>query len=333
MEKDKGPRGDGGEGRAAGVAGMNAEYYSTREYHLHGLQALGWELTVCNALSVEESPCRKLLKKEASYGQLLYAFLDRFVPMKGLRRVIEIGGGYGCLMRDFLKLQPGLHAVMLDLAPVLLDRQRIMLDGRGVQFVQSDFLDIDPSFLHGFDLAILNENLGDFPMVLNIGAEVFDSHEKAAGPVKRSLEFFDRYHLPLPVHNPFHCNLGAMEAVEKLCKAGVPHVFLSEHSCEAVVPEAYRGFIDISSQGSPERIRLRGHDEYTIVFSALQTIGHQLGYASVRGPLADFIEVDFTDRVRHILRSRVHMNEEHETIRQFVEDLFKYEYLFLKRRV
>jgi hypothetical protein len=333
MEKDKRPRGDVREGATAGVAGMKAEYYSTREYHLHGLQVLGWELTVCNALSVEGSPCRKLLKREGSYGELLYAFLNRFVPMKSLHRVIEIGGGYGYLMRDFLALQPGLDAVMLDLAPALLKRQRGMLAGLGVQFVQSDFLDIDPSFLRGFDLAVLNENLGDFPMVLNIGTEVFEAREKASGPVERSLAFYDRYRLPLPAHNPFHCNLGAMEAVEKLCTAGVPHIFLSEHSCEAVVPEAWKSFVDVRSQGTPERIRLRGHDEYTIAFTALQTIAQRLGYECVRGPLADFIEVAFTDRLRHILRSRVHVNEAHEAIRQFVEDLFKYEYLLLNRRV
>ncbi len=311
--------------------GMKAEYYSTREYHLHGLEALGWELTVCNALSVDASPCRKLLKKEASYGQLLYAWLNRFVPMKGLRRVIEVGGGYGYLMRDFLALQPDLDALMLDLSPVLLERQRSTLHGRAVQFIQADFLDVDPAFLHGFDLAVLNENLGDFPMVLNIGIDVFDSREEARGPMRRALELFDRYDLPRPAHNPFHCNLGAMEAIEKLCAAGVPHIFLSEHSCEAVVPEPYKGLIDIQSQGNPERIRLRGHDEYTIAFTALQTIAVRHGYTCVRGPLADFIEVDLTDRLRHILKSRVHMNEDHEAIRQFVEDLFKYEYLVLSR--
>jgi hypothetical protein len=315
-----------------GTAGTNAEYYSTREYHLHGLQALGWELTVCNALSVEESPCRKLLKKEGSYGELLYAFLDRFIPMEKLRRIIEIGGGYGYLMRDFMALHPGLDVVMLDLSPVLLERQRGMLDGPGVHFVQADFLDIDPSFLDGFDLAVLNENLGDFPMVLNISGEAFTAREEAAGPAGRCRELFDRYRLPLPVHDPFHCNLGAMEAVEKLCKARIPHVFLSEHSCEAVVPEPYRGLIDIRSQGIPERIRLRGHDEYTIAFSAVQSIASQLGYECIRGPLADFIEVDLTDRLRHILKAR-HATEGHETIRQFVEDLFKYEYLLLNRRV
>jgi hypothetical protein len=311
---------------------VKTEYYSTRAYHLNDLQILGWELTVCNALSLNGSSCRRVLKKDASYGKLLYAFLDRFMPMRELRRVLEKGGGYGCLMKDFLTLQPGLQAVMLDLSPVLLDQQRRTLDGLRAEFIHSDFLDIHASFLSGFDLAILNENLGDFPMVLNIGLDVFDTPAKAGGPVRQVLEFFERYGLDRPTHNPFHCNIGAMEVVEKLCSAGIPHIFLSEHSCEAVVPEPHRAYIDIRSEGNPERIQLRGHDEHTIAFTPLQKIAAQLGYDCARGPLADFIEVEFTDRLRFILRSRLHLKEEHETIRQFVGDLFKYEYLVLSRR-
>lgn len=308
---------------------MKPEYHSTAEYHLHGLDTLGWELTVCNSLSVENSPCLKILKKNGSYGRLLYEFLERSIPTVNVRRVLEVGGGYGLIMRDFFSLRPDIRARMIDLSPVLLEHQRQVLGIGRADFVRADFLEVDPALLQGIDLAVFNENLGDFPMLLNIESSVFDRPDAAAGPLRRVLELYTRYDLDRPECDPFHCNLGALEAVEKVCAAGIPYVFLSEHSCEAIVPEAHRSYIRIRSTGNPERIALRGHDEYTVKFSNLQKIAARLGYDFMRGPLADFIEVDFSDRIRFILGSRLHMNDDHEIIRHFVEDLFKYEYLLL----
>ena len=50
----------------------------------------------------------------------------------------------------------------------------------------------------------------------------------------------------------------------------------------------------------------------------------------VRGQYADFIEFDMTDRLNFILTSHS-QKDEHEMIRQFIEDCFKYEYLLLIR--
>jgi hypothetical protein len=81
---------------------MNYEVNDTSDYHLYDLDTLGWELTVCNALDPQHSPCRRVLKRNDSYGHLLYDHLDRFIPMRSLQKIIEIGGGYGYLTRDFL---------------------------------------------------------------------------------------------------------------------------------------------------------------------------------------------------------------------------------------
>jgi hypothetical protein len=310
---------------------MKPVFHSTRDYHLYGLRTLGWELTVCNTLSTEGSPCRNILAKNGSYGQLLYDFLGRFMPIQDFRHIIEIGGGYGHLMRDFLGMQPGLSATMLDLSPVLLEKQRCTLHEYGAEFIHADFLEIDASLLQRFDLAILNENLGDFPAMLNIGQTFFDSHSVLDGnaALKCVLDFYQRYELDRPAGESFNCNLGAMEAVEKVCRSGIPYIFLSEHSCEAVVPEHLRPFLRIESCGNPEKIGLYGHDEYTLAFTPLQKIAEQLGYRTIRGPLADFIEIAFTERINLVLRSRLSLNDEQEIIRHFIEDLYKYEYLIL----
>ena len=63
---------------------------STADYYKSGEGSLGWELTVSNALYPLDSPCRKVLKKAASYGEFLYDDLSLFIPMESLRKVLEI---------------------------------------------------------------------------------------------------------------------------------------------------------------------------------------------------------------------------------------------------
>ena len=63
---------------------------STADYNKSGEGSLGWELTVANTLYPLDSPCRKVLKKAASSGELLYDDLSLFIPMESLRKVLEI---------------------------------------------------------------------------------------------------------------------------------------------------------------------------------------------------------------------------------------------------
>ena len=310
---------------------MTRILHTTRDYHLHGLQSLGWELTVCNSLYPPESPCRGVLKINAPYGELLYRFLERHIPMQTVGRILEVGGGYGYLMKDFLHLRKDLQVTMVDISSCLLDQQRKALQGLQVDFIQADFLDFDMASLGRVDLAILNENLGDFPALLEESGPEQDPDD-ATEARERMLALCDRYNLDTPGIDLFPFNLGAIEAVEKLCRSGIPYIFLSEHSCEATVPAPFQSLVSIASRGYPERIQLYGHDEYTIAFSHLEKVAHGCGYSSSRGPLADFIEFDITSKIRSILKVPSPMKDEHEIIKHFIEDLFKYEYLLLLKK-
>jgi hypothetical protein len=306
---------------------------TTKEYHTQNLKTLGWELTVCNALDAPESPCRKILKRDGTYGRLLYDYLKQFIPMGKIQNILEVGGGYGCLMRDFLNLQPGLNVTMLDISPLLLERQRQCLRDHHVRYLEQDFLDVAPSFLQAFDLVLLNENLGDFPTALDVSTDIFMDDPADLPPLlRRLLDIFDRYGFNKPEQKLFHVNIGAIEALEKLCGAAVPALFLSEHSCEASGAPVPAADPRTQPTGNPERIALKGHDEYTIKFSYLVDIARHYHYNVVRGPMADYIEPNFTDRVRAIVRSHFSANDEHEIIRQFIEDLYKYEYLILTKK-
>jgi len=303
---------------------------NTKAYHTDQLNTLGWELTVCNALYPEKTPLRRVLARNDSYGHLLYEYLNRLIPMKNIKKIIEIGGGYGYLMKDFLDCNRSLEPCMLDISPYLLRQQKETLGEHRIAYRGEDFLETDTVFLREFDLAILNENLGDFPTLVNLDQEIFQlSSGTANHDLAQAIYFFEQYRLERPMSETFHLNLGALQALEKLCALGIPYIFLGEHSCEAVVPEALRLLVHIESTGTPEKISLMGHDEYSIQFSYLQKIAEAFGYACIRGPFADFIPFTITEELRSIMVSQGQYKDEDEVICQFIEDLYKYEYLVL----
>jgi hypothetical protein len=304
---------------------------NTASYHREGMKTLGWELTVCNALADSSSPCRTIIRKKSSLGELLYDHLSSLIPVQEIHSLLEIGGGYGFLMRDLLNLRPFTRAAMIDLSPVLLERQKETLRGHDVEFIQHDFFQVAPDFIGPFDLVILNEVVGDFPTLCGVDPSWMDLPESSLDtPLAWAKRFFDLHGSPIP-EGPFNLNIGAIEAVAKLCAAGIRYIYLSEHSCEASVPAPLDAIIDVPYAGNPERIPLMGHDEYTIQFSHLEKTAQRFGYCVLRGQYADFIGFDMTDRLNFILTSHS-QKDEHEMIRQFIEDCYKYEYLMLIRR-
>lgn len=310
---------------------MNYTINSTKAYHMGQLNTLGWELTVCNALYPAQTPLRRILSRSSSYGHLLYDYLSNFIPVKNIKSILEIGGGYGYLMKDFLGRDSSLQPCMIDISPFLLQKQIETLSGYNVSFRSEDYLETEPSLLKEFDLAILNENLGDFPTLINLEQDIFRlSSSKIVDPhLRNAINLFERYGFSKPEGETFNLNIGAIQAVEKLCASEIPYIYLGEHSCEAEAPEALRAFIHEKSTGNPERISLKGHDEYTIKFSHLEQVAHSFNYKTIRGLFADFIRVDFTDQLRLTLASRGLYSDEAEMICHFVEDLYKYEYMIL----
>jgi hypothetical protein len=306
---------------------------STKSYHTGSLKSLGWELTVCNALYPEGTPLRTLLTRNESFGSLLYDFLSKYIPMETVTQVLEVGGGYGYLMKDFIKKNASLKACMLDISPVLLEEQKKNLGSFSVDFKEEDFLETQTSDISGFDLAILNENLGDFPSLINLSVDIIDKQIDDKDPVLKWInELFTKYSLEWPKSETFNLNVGAIEALEKLCSAKIPYIYIGEHSCEASVSKEMCSLFQIESTGNPERISLAGHDEYTIKFSYLEKVATSHGYMSIRGPFADFIPVTLTDEARYALMYGGHYSDEAEMMSQFVEDLYKYEYLILIKK-
>jgi hypothetical protein len=306
---------------------MNYLLNTTEDYHVNNLNSLGWELTVCNALYQDSSPCRNVLLSKDSFGVQLYHFLEKLIPLHEVHNVLEVGGGLGYLMHDFLSRNPALSANMLDISPYLLEKQKEILSGFNVRFCQKDILKITADDIACFDLVILNENLGDLPTLV--------SHcDKNAGAEKESTNFQERvkyfkekYLLSFPEEE--NINIGAMEVLDKLCLAQIKYIYLSEHSCESSIPAHLKPYLDFTSSNNPEKITLKGHDEYTIKFSNLQKIAEFCNYEVARGQFADFLPLDFNDKVKIVLRLATPFTAEQEIIQQFVYDLYKYEYMVI----
>jgi hypothetical protein len=218
---------------------------------------------------------------------------------------------------------------MIDISPYLLAKQKETLQPFKVDFELADILAVPSEALSGFDLAILNENLGDLPTLVTKQGKKNNSDKNNAFFLER-LEYFNKkYNLPLGLNENEHINIGAIEILAGLCSAGIKYIYLSEHSCEAVLPESMTPYVSLQSFGIPERISLKGHNEFTVKFSYLQKIAEMLHYKTRRGAFADFLPLNFNDKMRTALRLITPFNDEQEIIRQFVYDLYKYEYLIL----
>jgi hypothetical protein len=306
---------------------------STEEYHQRELDSLGWELTVCNSLHSPDSPCRKVLRHNRSFGESLHSHLSTFIDFNEIRSVLEVGGGYGFLMKDLLRCAPRLKPVMMDISPVLLEKQRLLLGESPEGYVRDDFFRQDASFFKSFDLVILNEVVGDFPVVVDLVLpELSFRDDTGSGADSVAIALIQKYSLEVPRGVEFHFNAGAVRAVETLCTCGLRTVFVSEHSCEARTAPAMKGLMEIPVAGFPERIHLKGHDEYTVKFSHLEAVATAHGYRTTRGQYIDFLEPVIDERLRFILTSGASTRDEYEIIRHFMYDIQKYEYMvFMKQ--
>jgi len=297
---------------------------STETYHRNEIATLGWELTVCNTIYEPASPARAILQSDKSYGEHLFAFFEHRLRMPKISAVLEVGGGYGYLMRGLLNCFSPRQITMIDISPFLVGKQKEALKNFNVTYIIDDFLAADTSAIAGHDLIIFNENLGDFPTITDLDENFLT--QPADDPIMAEFHRLCRaYKLERPKGA---VNFGALLALEKVCRLSIPNIFIAEHSCEAAAPAQYAPYVEIVSKGSPQRIALRGHDEYTIKFSDLQQVAHAFGYQMLRGPMADVLPFNYDNRLRSIL-TREPVSDGDEIIQHFFSDLFQYEYLLL----
>ena len=139
---------------------MNFTVHSSAAYHRQELRTLGWETTLCNILANCHSPCRTILDIKKSYVNLLFDYLDGLFSFERINHLLEVGGGYGWLMRDFMSRKSFAKVTMIDICPHLLDQQRYALKSLpgSLSFREEDFIDTPPTVLEDVDLVLIIVN-------------------------------------------------------------------------------------------------------------------------------------------------------------------------------
>ena len=314
-----------------------AEVNDTSAFYVgDGPPSLFWELTICQSLAELENPYQKALRQPRRYGEILAGFLVRELGLRPAWSVVEVGGGTGSLMAAFLDVVPLTELTLVDLSPFFSARQRGALADRGAfRFVTSDAVAYFRGAEQLVDLVISNENIGDFPTVTGIRRSELESALRSGGdagsPLGQVAEVVRRYDLDLgDAPEMFHFNLGAVRYLEALAPVA-RRVFLSEHSCDPVLPEPYAFLPLPAGDGYPREIPLKGHSEYTIHFGHLAQVAEALGYRVRRGHLAELVGLRFDPGLQAMARVASTTSETAELVHEFCEHVAEYQWMVLEK--
>ena len=301
-----------------------------------GPPSLFWELTICQSLAAVDSPYQKALQCPRPYGQILAGFLAEALGLQPNWSVVEVGGGTGSLMTAFLDVVPLTDLTLVDISPFFSARQREVLADRGAfRFVTSDAAAYFRGRQRPVDLVLSNENIGDFSTVTGIRRRELDSvlcsGRENQSPLGQVAEAVRRYGLDLAdAPDPFHSNLGAVRYLEALAPVA-RRVFLSEHSCDPVLPEPYTFLPLPAGDGYPREIPLKGHSEYTIHFGHLTQVAEVLGYRVRRLHLAELVGLRTDPGLQAMARVRSTASETAELVHEFCEHVAEYQCLVLEK--
>jgi hypothetical protein len=298
--------------------------HSTTSFHRTEPVDLMKEFTICESFSSEDSPYAVALVKPRSYGAMVGDFIVGQGLLKTGATVCELGGGYGSLMGGLLAQYAHLidRVYMFDLSERLLKRQRATLEPwrHLVTSIQADVHDIIAA-MKGIDLLIMNEVMGDLDTLTGIDPA------NLAGEAERVIS---EYGLEVPDKGPFCLNIGAIRLVEGICLRGIP-AFLSEHSCDPIIPDDLR-FLgqDMALDSFPREIRLHRHSEYTIRFSHLEKIAQAFGRTVRTGALLDLIPLRKTADLRMIFTMRACGTERHEILYELLDHIREYRWMVIE---
>ncbi|HVN70410.1 MAG TPA: class I SAM-dependent methyltransferase [Desulfomonilia bacterium] len=295
---------------------------STRGFHRETPVDLLKEFTICESLATLTCPYVKAFKLDKPYGELLGDFLVKKDLLTPSSVVLEVGGGYGSLMCGLLSSPHGRliqKVFMMDLSPALLKKQKEKLKGfPGVaSFIQADIHELKGAGGR-LDLIIINEVIGDLDTATSLDPSHLPEDISA---------LVSAYGLEIPPAGPFNFNIGAVRLVGTICRLGVP-AFISEHSCDPIIPDSMRYLAEGLEPGSfPREIRLYAHSEHTIRFSHLIKVARSFGKTVATGSLIDLLGIEASPAYRFIFLSRACATEEQEIIGEFLDHVREYRWL------
>jgi len=261
------------------------------------------------------------LKEPEPYGALIGKLLIAANILKPGTKILEAGGGYGSLMKGLLGTYLPLvkHVYMVDISKALLNIQRKNLSPwkKFTTFINADITEIIHA-TSNINLIILNEMLGDLDTWT--GLKAGNLPDDAARMVKN-------YHLDIPKEGTFNLNMGALALIEEICRKGIP-VFISEHSCDPIIPEDM-AFLekDLELNSFPREIKLYGHSEFTIRFSHLIQVAKAWHKNTITGPVLKLVGLKDSPQMRSIFTMHACATEKQEIIFEILDHIREYRWL------
>ncbi len=223
------------------------------------------EITVSHLLRHENSFTRDGLP----FGVLLAKTLKETGLLNEGAKVLEVGPGLGDLAKNFCREAKPDEYVFMDISPKIINFLKTRFGEGKFDFILGDFL--QRKIKRKFDLIICNEVLSDFPTIVD-----FDTKKPGKGMYKDAKRMMKEY--GLRGKGIFSFNYGAIKFLEVsnriLGKNGV--IFISEQKTSRF----------------PERIRMFGHNEYTIRMEWLEKAAKKLKLSVIKnGRLTEFLGI------------------------------------------
>ncbi|MBN2232650.1 MAG: SAM-dependent methyltransferase [Deltaproteobacteria bacterium] len=151
--------------------------------------SLLWELTICQSIGMGTGGYASALREPAPYGTIVGRRLRNLGLPAAPVHVVEIGGGWGTLMRGLLRELEPCRLTMVDISAALLARQCEALGTGAGTFVQADAREFLAGLTDPADLVIANEIIGDLPTVTDIPRAQLAPHlERAARRIDAGID-------------------------------------------------------------------------------------------------------------------------------------------------
>ncbi|MBN2225617.1 MAG: methyltransferase domain-containing protein [Deltaproteobacteria bacterium] len=325
---------------------MTISENDTRAYHLGDRASLGWEQTISESLRDTASPYMEALKERRAYGEVIGDLLEGRGMIRDGFRILEVGGGYGNLAHYLLGRFGRITATMVDISPVFCGRQRLTLAAFGdrATVIEADIFDYLGR--HGpFDLIISNENMADFPSLVDIPKRRLIEYMEGKGPIdpngsddsdlrylEQARDFIRSLDIdPQDAPDTVHLNTGAARFIE-LAMGTTDRLFVVEHSSDWSLPRSMADFLrDPRTDRWPKKIILFSHHEVTICFEHLKRLVDKGGLLREGGGLMDLFQIRDDTEIRYILLSGSIQTEKHEIIGEFIDHIKEYQWLLIHR--
>ncbi len=237
---------------------------STREFYLkekNSKEGMLDEVTLSHMFRKENS----FTSEGLSYGELLSLFLKERCALSQNSIVVEIGPGLGDVASSISSYLKGALDAYIS---VDISKSMILEAAKKTDAIIADCMNL-PFKNESINLLIANEVLADLDAVIG-----FSMQDARGTDIERILA---EYEIDVPDGENF--NYGAIRFIEAIYPLIAPGgcAFIMEHSCKS---------------GFPERITVKGHEEFSIKFSHLKKAAESVGFSALLGNVNEILKAD-----------------------------------------